>query len=206
MNPTPISLIAILAAASLINADEIVKLSNGTAIKIRDDKTWDYVEQKETIPAAKAEEKLDTARFNELIGVKTDKFEGTNDFFEKRKLVANGITFGPVYYSTKKGITGTMRFVSKSDGWRFLDYHPLVALCDGVKIEFDEPSHDGSVGNGYVLEFMYADIPSIGLQKIGNCKEFEMRLGIQEIKITYEQRESWRLLGQMFDKKVSIKP
>lgn len=206
MNPTPISLIAILAAASLINADEIVKLSNGTAIKIRDNKTWDYVEQKKIIPAAKAEEKLDTAkldtaRFNELIGVKTDKFEGTNDFFEKRELVANGITFGPRYHFTKEGITGVMRFVSKSDRWRFLDYHPLVALCDGVKIEFDEPSHHGSVGSGYVLEFMHTDIPSIGLQKIGNCKEFEMRLGIQEIKITYEQRESWRLLGQMFDKK-----
>ena len=205
MNVKSIGL-ALLGVFSSINAVEIVKLSNGAAIKVYDNKTWDFVEQKESAHPAKENEKLDTARFNELIGVKVDKFEGTYNFFEKKKPAVDGITFGPEYFSRKTGGYGVFRFVSQSSSWRFLDYHPLVALCDGEKIGFEEPSHDGSVGDGYVLEFMYVAIPSSGLQKLGNCKEFEMRLGIQEIKVTYEQRESWRLLGQMFDKKVGLKP
>jgi len=37
-------------------------------------------------------------------------------------------------------------------GWRYLDYHPLILLVDGERMDLGDPARRGTIGDGYVLE------------------------------------------------------
>lgn len=46
-------------------------------------------------------------------------------------------------------------FSSSSDEWQYLTSHQLSVLVDGKKVEMGPLDHDGKVGDGYVMEFMW---------------------------------------------------
>jgi hypothetical protein len=186
----------VIVCLGLVNADEIVTLSNGTKAILKDDKTWELVKPDTTKKIAS----LDTARFNQLVQFTYDKFKDYKTFSDKYPYSSKDAKFSMFVLCGKPGCTDRFNITTSSDEWQYLDDHDLDGLCDGEKIAFETPSHDGTVGDGYVLEFMWTTLPKGQLSKLGNCKELDLRLGITEFTIPYEKRESWRLLGQVFDK------
>jgi hypothetical protein len=78
-----------------------------------------------------------------------------------------------------------------------LKYHPLSFLVDGERLswEEDQVSHDGDVGDGYVLEQMHVNLQSSEFKRLAFAKTVEGRLGITEFTIPYDKRESFRVLS-----------
>lgn len=70
----------------------------------------------------------------------------------------------------------TIGFVSHSEDWQYLKCHHLLALADGTAVELGESKHDGSVGEGYVLEFVDVHINLATLTQLANAKEVRFKL------------------------------
>ena len=86
-----------------------------------------------------------------------------------------------------KGGTPRMCFNSDSnEGWVYLDYHPITLLVDGERMRFDA-KHDGSIGKGYVLEFMWVDPSESQIERIFRANNIEGQVGIREFKLSSEQ-------------------
>jgi hypothetical protein len=78
-------------------------------------------------------------------------------------------------------------FVSRSsESWVYLKYRPLILLVDSNRMELSI-DHDGTVGKGYVLEHMWADLSDIQLAKISAAKTVEGRLGSDEFVLQPNQ-------------------
>jgi hypothetical protein len=73
-----------------------------------------------------------------------------------------------------------------SDGWVYLDHHPVTLLVDGERMRFD-PKHDGTVGKGYVLEFMLVRPGESQLQRLFGANKIEGQVGIHEFKLKPDQ-------------------
>jgi hypothetical protein len=69
-----------------------------------------------------------------------------------------------------------LNFVSHSEDWEYLKCHELNALADGQPVELGESNHDGSVGEGYVVEYVGVTINLKTLMKLTKAKEVKFRL------------------------------
>jgi hypothetical protein len=75
------------------------------------------------------------------------------------------------------------------DGWRYLDHHPVTFLVDSERITV-EPKFDGTVGKGYVLEYMYAPLTKSQHLKILNAQSVQVRVGIDEFSLMEPHRSA----------------
>lgn len=80
-----------------------------------------------------------------------------------------------------------LHFNSDSDdGWVYLEYHPFNLLVDGERMKF-EIEHDGTVGKGYVLEHMWADLTASQFKALSSAKTVEGKLGSHEFALKPNQ-------------------
>jgi len=68
------------------------------------------------------------------------------------------------------------------DGWRYLKYHPIVFIADGKRLRYD-PEHDGDVGDGYVLEFMWVHPEKSELLSLIYSKNVGVMVGIDQFSL-----------------------
>lgn len=65
---------------------------------------------------------------------------------------------------------------SSSDGWDYLECHPLAFLVDGQAVDAGETEHDGTVGRGYVLEYVKFIAPLALIEGMGRARAVEGKL------------------------------
>ena len=70
----------------------------------------------------------------------------------------------------------TLGFFSSSENWEYLDCPFLHALADGTPVDIGESKHDGSVEDGYVIEYVDVHINLAALTKLANAKEVKFKL------------------------------
>lgn len=131
--------------------------------------------------------------------VEKDKFTGKTTYSTspyKYKINGDRYKVG-ISYTENSKIYSVLIHGTSTSGWRYLDFHPVVALCDNQPIDFGETKHDGSIGSGYVLEFISFYIENSMMKRISNCKDFKYRVGIDEVTVPYGDRESWRRLADL---------
>lgn len=76
---------------------------------------------------------------------------------------------------------------SSTDSWEFLTSHDVTFLLNNdVRLHY-ETSHDGTVGSGYVLEFLTFDIPIEDLIQIANATSVEIQIFTTEGKLATKQ-------------------
>ena len=69
------------------------------------------------------------------------------------------------------------------DGWRYLKNHEVTFLADEERMSFRE-HYDGSVGKGYVLEFIAVYPSQAQLKKILHSRKVQFRIGFDELELT----------------------
>jgi hypothetical protein len=141
------------------------------------------------------------------------RFEETYDRFEDRttlRLELGDIIKGGNYkvdltlFRFDKGRLRTkgrveLKFLcDSSDGWRYLRHHPLDLLVDGKRWSF-QPTHDGTVGQGYVLEHIWAHLTEAQLADLAAAKSVEGRLGINEFALSRDQLAAIREFAALLD-------
>ncbi len=200
MNIKYATLIALIALnGGTARSEEVVVLKSGKKIKILDDRTWIDVD---TISKVKQNKQLfDSALFASMVDVKIDRFNNSEVYRPKETFkTPDEIELYPMVFCIMNSCKINFKIISSSKtGWRFLEFRNLVGLCDGERFEFDEPSHRGNVGRGYVLEQMSVKLPELSLQKLANCKSLELKLGIHEFAVPLKSRESWRQISNRFE-------
>lgn len=94
-----------------------------------------------------------------------------------------------------------LHFISSSDDWKYLDYHPLIFISDDQRYSWEskEVSHDGDVGRGYVLEQMHVNMPYEQFKQLAYARIVQGRLGIYEFSISDADREQMRILVEYFE-------
>lgn len=89
-----------------------------------------------------------------------------------------------------------LRFLSKSTNWKYLDHSSLdLILNDNIRLNLGNLKHDGTVGSGYVLEFMYADLPVETFLQIATAQKVEGKLFTTEFTLKPEQIEALKDLA-----------
>jgi hypothetical protein len=68
------------------------------------------------------------------------------------------------------------------DGWRYLDYHPVVFLVDGERLKFD-PKRDSTVRSGYVLEYLWPDLSKYQFLKVIYGSRVQVQVGLDEFEL-----------------------
>lgn len=85
----------------------------------------------------------------------------------------------------------TLMIDSKSENWEYLQFgHDLDFLVDGERMSIGTLDHDGSVGEGYVLEFMAAHISVSQFLRLANAKTIEGKLSTTEFSLSSDQIET----------------
>lgn len=118
--------------------------------------------------AVDVERKFD--RFKNVTTVGIDSVEAPETSLKiSSYFVVKGATV-TVPHTVQIGVT------SKTEDWQYLTSHSLNLIVDGEPMSLGEMSHDGSVGSGYVLEFMWVSIPVAKFRKIANAAKVEAQL------------------------------
>ena len=114
----------------------------------------------------------------------------------KLNQIAEDLTIGSFFiYSGQNLVTPTnvnLRFVAKSDDWKYLRNSELVFFVDGKRIELGKMKRNSRLGNGYVLEFLTLTIPLNTFLEIFSGKAVEAKLVTATFKLTEEQLEAFR--------------
>ena len=94
-----------------------------------------------------------------------------------------------------------LHFISSSDDWKYLDFHPLIFISDDQRYSWEssEVSHNGDVGHGYVLEQMHVNMPYEQFKQLAYARIVQGRLGIYEFSIPDADREQMRILVEYFE-------
>ena len=136
------------------------------------------------------------------------------DIFKQRRTytIASDINLGYEFQLKVRAImpglevvrpaTFDFHFISSSDDWKFLEYHPLIFISDDQRYswESDEVSHNGDVGRGYVLEQMHVNMPYDQFKQLAYARVVQGRLGIYEFTISDIDREQMRILVEFFER------
>lgn len=138
---------------------------------------------------------------------KHDEFKGVSTVWAKdielkdaSTLLTNGLTLD-AFLITKisnapvKPEVIFLMIKTTSRDWQYLECHSLDFLADGDPIHADKVTHDGSVGRGYVLEFISANIKPGNLLKIANSQVVRGRLCNTEFALTPAQISKFRELA-----------
>ncbi len=90
-----------------------------------------------------------------------------------------------------------LHFSQQSATWNYLKYRPLrLLLDDTTRLDLGSVTHDGSVGQGYVLEQMFAEVPVSRLQQILAAETVEGQLGTTPFKLTPSQLNALRVFAR----------
>jgi hypothetical protein len=85
----------------------------------------------------------------------------------------------------------TLMISSESETWKYLQFgHDLDLLVDGERMSIGTLHHEGSVGNGYVLESMSAQISAALFLRLANAKSIEGKLSQTEFSLSSDQIET----------------
>jgi hypothetical protein len=85
----------------------------------------------------------------------------------------------------------TLMISSKSESWEYLQFgRDLNLIVDGQRMPIGTLDRDGTVGEGYVLEFMSANISAAQLLKLANAKSIEGKLSLTEFSLSSDQIET----------------
>ncbi len=82
----------------------------------------------------------------------------------------------------------------RSTTWEYLHCHNVDLLVDGRAIPV-EASHDGRVGDGYVLEFVEFDLPLASFLRLTTASKVEARVCRTELAIGILQMSALRNLA-----------
>jgi hypothetical protein len=100
-----------------------------------------------------------------------------------------------------------MRFVAVTHGWDYIDTHEVIILADGKRITPAEPAKwDGSVGEGYTLEFVSAFLNLEDFLKMCAAESVEIRVGSRELSPAAKDLEVWRLMANRLSSQDSLPP
>jgi len=84
-----------------------------------------------------------------------------------------------------------LKFVSESDKWEFLDFHPLYFLVDGQRMELKQEKRNKVTEDG-VLEQVDV-MPTLELLRtLANSKNFEGKLGNMEFRVPQATRDKMK--------------
>ena len=83
-------------------------------------------------------------------------------------------------------------FQSSSDDWDYLDCHSVYFLIDDSIRLHPDTEHDGTVGNGWVLEMVSMYLDTSDFLKIVNAEKVEVSLCNDEFTLTDNQMEALR--------------
>lgn len=92
-----------------------------------------------------------------------------------------------------------MHFRSTSEGWQFLRFYPITFLIDGETTRFEESDINAirdTISGGTVSEFLYFTVNPELFRKIAFSEKVECKIGNTEFEMTFQRRESLRLLYQ----------
>ena len=78
--------------------------------------------------------------------------------------------------------------------WEYLHCHDVALLVDGQPISV-QASHDGRVGNGYVLEYITFDLPLASFLRLATASKVEARVCRTELAIGSLQMAALRDLA-----------
>jgi len=110
--------------------------------------------------------------------------------------ITSSLTLGFASISEGKSISAPaeviLRIVSHSEDWEFLRNSRLIFIADEEKIDLGDLERDGTVGSGYVLEFLNTMIPAKTFLKIINSKTVQGQLFHIEFHLSEEQLEALR--------------
>jgi hypothetical protein len=81
-------------------------------------------------------------------------------------------------------------FGSSSDTWQFLRISSVAWLVDDNKRFSYKAIHDGTVGSGYVIEWIDMSIPLADFLDIVNAKKVEVQVSTYQFALTGEQLEA----------------
>lgn len=91
---------------------------------------------------------------------------------------------------------GMMLVVSGSD-WRYLNCSATYWLADGKRFELPQPTHDGHVGNGYVLEFLQIKIlKPAELRKLAAAQRVEFKICNDEYVVSPSDLADLRVFSE----------
>ena len=80
--------------------------------------------------------------------------------------------------------SATISFVSQSADWGYLKCHHVAMLADGKRISMERTKHDGTVGNGYVIEHIYSTLNWAEVLKLSSAKTVEAKICNTEITLS----------------------
>ena len=191
-----------------IFSQEKAKTENGKLVILHPDGSWEYDSTQTnnslgnlTIPTKREFNHPPFSRdlsANYYLEEKYDKykdFSSVNMILKLNQLKAD-LSIGAYFIYTGKTLTTptqiVLRFVSKSKDWEYLRNSILDFLVDGNRIRVGEMKRDGTVGSGYVLEFLTIKIPVETFLEIINGTNVEGKLFTTEFKLTEQQLEAFR--------------
>lgn len=85
----------------------------------------------------------------------------------------------------------SLGFISKRPTWEFMNscegrVCSLLAIVDGERVNLGPTDWDGTIGDGYVLEFMWAHVPRATFAKLAKAKSIEVQLAHREFSLPGE--------------------
>jgi len=129
-----------------------------------------------------------------------------------RKIVDNGRPdFEFIAHYTGKTFSGnpssivlSIMIVSSSTEWQYLDCYDTSWLIDGNHITLPKPDHDGSIGDGYVLEYItIGPIKFEDFRRLANSKKIEAKICNDEFVLTADEKEDIDQIYSFFSGKVT---
>jgi hypothetical protein len=189
-------------------AQQKAKTEDGRTVILHEDGTWNYVSTTDSnqvsllpIPEKRI---FKHPPFKEKFGSpfrlekKYDKFKNTTSISIDLKLtqISEDLSISSFFISDGKKIKTPDKVIlmitSKSENWNYLNNSDLVFIVDDEIIDLGEMKRTGSVGKGYVLEFLSTTVSIETFLKIINGNKVEGRLFTTEFKLTDEQLEALR--------------
>ncbi len=83
---------------------------------------------------------------------------------------------------------------SSADSWRYLQCHHTGWLVDDKPFQLPQPIHDGSVGSGYVLEFLIiAPVTLKQIEQLARAKKVEFKVCNDEYTATTNEMDDFRV-------------
>ena len=144
-------------------------------------------------PGARVDEKYD--RFNDLTTFQSSAaaLAGESRSARDAELSAYWFTVGKVADFAPDSIR--VEFYRSGETWRYLDFHPVVLLIDGVRFAPDKTERTGSVHSGSVSEWIRWEMPTQDFVTMVTADRIEMKVGIDEFETGRMQMAPLRALA-----------
>lgn len=76
-----------------------------------------------------------------------------------------------------------INFFSQSEDWEYLECHEVNILADDQRIPIEETKHDGTVGDGYVLEYINSRLGWKEVKMLSAAKTVEVKICNTKLKL-----------------------